>query len=87
MFLRASRSRRRDRPDQPRLAECVRAKLLFDLPPAQGASLGHWLNCAAVVAEAGADGVIVRVRANRIFRLADLARLVREWMQAHAIDV
>lgn len=61
--------------------------VLLDVPPAQGASLGHWLSCAALVAEVGADGVIVRVHANRIFRLADLARLVREWMQAHAIDV
>jgi hypothetical protein len=61
--------------------------LLFDLPAAQGASLGRWLSCAAVVAEVSADGVIVRVHANRIFRLADLARLVREWMQTDAVDV
>jgi hypothetical protein len=31
--------------------------------------------------------VIVRVHANRIFRLADLARIVREWMQVRAIEV
>jgi formylglycine-generating enzyme required for sulfatase activity len=31
--------------------------------------------------------VIVRVHANRIFRLADMAGLVREWMQAHALDI
>jgi hypothetical protein len=34
----------------------------------------------------GAEGVIVRARANRVFHLADLARVTREWMHAHSID-
>ena len=49
-------------------------------------SLGEWLGCAAVVAEVEADGVIVSAQANRVFRLADLAGLVREWMQAHSVE-
>jgi hypothetical protein len=30
--------------------------------------------------------VIVSAHANRVFRLADLAGLVREWMQAHSVE-
>jgi hypothetical protein len=60
--------------------------VLFELPPAQGASLGRWLSCAAVAAEVGANGVLIDARANRVFGFADLARLVREWMQAHRVD-
>jgi hypothetical protein len=47
---------------------------------------GQWLGCAAVPAEAVAEGVIVRAHANRVFRLADLAGVTREWMQTHSID-
>ena len=85
MFRHASR-RERDNPDQARLPDRVHADLLFELPPPQGASLGQWLGCAVVAAEVGAEGVIVRAQANRVFRLADLARVTREWMQAHSID-
>ena len=85
MFRRSSR-RERDKPDQARLPDRVHADLLFELPPSQGASLGQWLGCAAVVAEVEAEGVIVRARANRVFHLADLARATREWMHAHSID-
>jgi hypothetical protein len=85
MFPRASRRERED-PDQARLPDRVHADLLFELPPVQGASLGQWLGCAAVVAEVCADGVIVRAHANRVFRFADLARLTLEWMQAHSVD-
>jgi hypothetical protein len=85
MFLHASR-RELDDPDHARLPDRVHADLLFKLPAAQGASLGEWLGCAAVVAEVEADGVIVRAHANRVFRLADLASVVREWMQTHSVD-
>ena len=85
MFRRSSR-RERDNPDQAGLPDRVHADLLFELPPAQGASLGQWLGCAAVAAEVEAEGVIVRARANRVFQLADLARVTREWMHAHSID-
>jgi hypothetical protein len=85
MFLHASR-RELDDPDQARLPDRVHADLLFELPASQGASLGEWLGCAAVVAEVEADGVIVSAHANRVFRLADLAGLVREWMQAHSVE-
>jgi hypothetical protein len=54
--------------------------------PAQGASLGQWRGCAGVAAEVGAEGVIVRAHANRVFHLADLARVTREWMHADSID-
>jgi hypothetical protein len=64
----------------------VHADLLFELPAAQGASLGQWLGCAAVAAKVGAEGVIVPAHANRVFHLADLARVTREWMQAHSVD-
>jgi hypothetical protein len=60
--------------------------VLFELPPVRGASLGRWLRCAAVVAEVCAEGVLVDARANRVFGSADLAMLVREWMQAHHVD-
>jgi hypothetical protein len=80
------RARRAGRDDLD-LADRVRAELVFELPSTLGASLGRWLGCAAVVAEVGAEGVVVRARANRVFRLGDLAELVREWMQAHAVDV
>ena len=85
MFLRASR-RERDDPDHAQLPDRVHADILFELPAAQGASLGQWLGCAAVAAEVGVDGVTVRAQANRVFRLADLARVTREWMQAHSVD-
>jgi len=84
MFRRSSR-RERYNPDQACLPDRVHADLL-ELPPAQGASLGQWLGCAAVAAEVGADGVIVRAHADRVFHLADLARVTREWMHAHSID-
>ena len=64
----------------------MRADLLFELPAAQSASLGHWLGCAAVLAEVGADGVMVRASANRVFRVADLAKVVHEWMLANSVD-
>jgi hypothetical protein len=63
-----------------------RRRVVFELPPAQGASLGRWLSCAAVVSEVCADGVLVDARANRVFDFADLATLVREWMQSHCVD-
>ena len=85
MFLHVRR-RERDDPDQAHLPDRVSADVLFELPAAQGASLGQWLGCAAVAAEVGVDGVIVRAHANCVFRLADLARVTREWMQAHSID-
>jgi hypothetical protein len=85
MFRRSSR-RERDNPDQACLPDRVHADLLFELPPAQGASLGQWLGCAAVAAEVGAEGVIVRAHANRVFHLADLARVTREWKHADSID-
>jgi hypothetical protein len=85
MFLHASR-RELDDPDQARLPDRVHADLLFELPGSQGASLGEWLGCAAVVAEVEAEGVIVSAHANRVFRLADLAGLVREWMEAHSVE-
>jgi len=85
MFLHASR-RELDDPDQARLPDRVYADLLFELPASQGASLGEWLGCAAVVAEVEADGVIVSAHANRVFRIADLAGLVREWMKAHSVE-
>jgi hypothetical protein len=85
MFPAASR-REPDDPDQARLPDRVYADLLFELPAAQGASLGQWLECAAVAAEVEADGVIVRAHPNRVFRLADLAGVVREWMQAHSVE-
>jgi hypothetical protein len=78
---------RRGRQDDLGLAERVQAELVFEMPSTRGASLDRWLSCAAFVAEVGADGVVVRPRANRMFRLEDLAELVREWMQAHAVDV
>jgi hypothetical protein len=56
------------------------------VPPAQATSLRKWLCGAAVVAEIGAAGVTVPARPNRVFSLDDLATLVREWMQAHAVD-
>lgn len=62
-------------------ADRVHADLVLDLPPVEGAGLQRWLACAAVVAEVGGGGVIVRARTNRVFCLADLATLVREWMQ------
>jgi hypothetical protein len=82
MFLHASR-RELDDPDQARLPDRAHADLLFELPASQGASLGEWLG---FVAEVEADGVIVSAHANRVFRLADLAGLVREWMQAHSVE-
>jgi hypothetical protein len=85
VFLRVSQSE----PDALRHAQFpdrVRADLLFDLPPAQSASLGHWLGCAAVSAEVGADGVMIRARANRVFRVEDVARVVHEWMLANSVD-
>lgn len=86
MFLPSSR-RELDNPDQALLPDRMDADLLFELPPSQGASLGEWLCCAAVAAEVEAVGVIVRADANRVFRLADLACVIREWMQAHSVDV
>jgi hypothetical protein len=62
------------------------ADLLLEVPPAYRVSLDSWLSSAAVVAEIGVAGVIVRADANRVFRLADLVTLVGEWMQVHAID-
>jgi hypothetical protein len=85
MFLHASRLEIDD-PDQACLPDRVHADLIFELPASQGASLGEWLGCAAVAAEVEADGVIVRARANRVFRLADLACIIREWMLAHSVD-
>jgi hypothetical protein len=85
MFRRSSR-RERDNPDQACLPDRVHADLLFELAPAQGALLGQWLGCAGVAAEVGAEGVIVRAHANRVFHLADLARVTREWMHADSID-
>ncbi len=85
MFLRVSQSE----PDglrQARLHDRVHRDLLVELPAAQGASLGHWLSCAAVSAEVGADGVIVRARENRVFRVEDIAGVVREWMEANSVD-
>jgi hypothetical protein len=63
-----------------------RRRVVFELPPAQGASLGRWLSCAAVVSEVHAEGVLVDPRANRVFDFADLATLVREWTHAHRVD-
>ena len=60
--------------------------ILFELPPTQGASLCDWLSCAAVVADVCANGVLVEARANRIFGFADLATVIREWMQANGVD-
>jgi hypothetical protein len=68
-------------------AERVQAELVFELPSTRGASLDRWLRCAAVAAEVGAEGVVVRPRANRVFHRDDLVGLVREWMRAHAVDV
>ena len=85
-FPRLSRRQRRDEPGRLRLGEHVRTDLLFEVPPAQATSLGRWLHLAAVVAEVGDAGVLVRARPNRVFSLGDLATLVREWMQAHAVD-
>jgi hypothetical protein len=62
------------------------ADLLLEVPRAHAGSLGGWLGSAAVVAEVGDAGVIVRAHANRVFRLADLAMLVREWMDASGVD-
>jgi len=62
------------------------ADLLLEVPLAHAGSLGGWLGSAAVVAEVGDAGVIVRAHANRVFRLADLATLVGEWMQVQAVD-
>ncbi len=85
MFLHARR-RELDDPDQARHPDRVHADLLFELPASQDASLSECLGCAAVVAGVEADGVIVRAHANRVFRLADLAGVVREWMQTHSVD-
>ena len=85
MFLRTSRYERDD-PDQAYLPDRVRVDLCIELPAAQSASLGQWLGCAAFAAEVGPHGVIVRAHANRVFRLGDLARVTREWMDAHAVD-
>jgi hypothetical protein len=85
VFLRVSQSE----PDilrQARLPDRLHADLFFELPAAQSASLGHWLGCAAVSAEVGADGVLVRARANRVFRVEDVARVVHEWMLANSVD-
>jgi hypothetical protein len=67
-------------------ADRVHADLVLDLPPVESAALQRWLACAAVVAEVGAGGVIVRARTNRVFCLADLATLVREWMHTRAVE-
>jgi hypothetical protein len=64
----------------------LRADLVLEVPRAYGASLDDWMSSAAVVAEVGDAGVIVRAHANRVFRLADLVTLIREWMEAHAVD-
>jgi hypothetical protein len=85
MFLHASR-RELDDPDQARLPDRVHADLLFELPASQGASLGEWLGCVAVSAEVEDEGVIVPAHANRVFRLAELAGVVREWIEAHSVD-
>jgi hypothetical protein len=85
MFLHASR-RELDDPDQARLPDRVHADLLFELPAPQCASLGEWLGCAAVSVEVEVEGVIVPAHANRVFRLAELAGVVREWMEAHSVD-
>jgi len=85
VFLRVSQGE----PDdlrQARLPDRMHRDLRVELPAAQGTSLAHWLGCAAVSAKIGADGVIVRARANRVFRLADIARVIREWMQANSVD-
>jgi len=62
------------------------ADLLLEVPRAHADSLGRWLGSAAVAAEVGDAGVIVRAHANRVFRLAHLATLVGEWMEAQAVD-
>ena len=85
VFLRVSQGEP-DRLRQTRLPDRVHADLLFKLPAAQSASLGHWLSCAAVSAEIGADGVLVRARANRVFHVEDVAKVVREWMLANSVD-
>jgi hypothetical protein len=59
--------------------------VVLELPAAQAASLGEWLRCAAVVFETCASGVRIDVRGNRVFAFADLATLVREWMQAQRV--
>jgi hypothetical protein len=71
-----------DKTEQPRM----RTEFFVEVPPVQGASLGRWLSCAAVVSEVGAGGVTICAHANRVFRLADLATFVCEWMQAHAVE-
>jgi hypothetical protein len=78
MFLRAGQ--------QDRLPGRLEADLCFELPAAESASLAQWLGSAAVSAEVGADGVIVRGRANRVFRVAEVEQVVSEWMQAHSVD-
>jgi hypothetical protein len=64
----------------------MRADLRLELPQGRSGSLVAWLAGAAVVAEARADGVLVRARANRVFRPADLVAVVREWMQSWDVD-
>lgn len=64
----------------------MQADLCFELPAADSALLAQWLGRAAVSAEVDADGVIVRARENRVFRAADVEKVVREWMQAHSVD-
>jgi len=76
---------RHDASDLPRVAERLRTELRVEAAPAQAASIVRWMSCAAVAAEVSAGGVIVRARANRVFRLGDLTTLIREWMQAHTV--
>jgi hypothetical protein len=74
------------RLSQGELPDRLHADLLCELPAARGASLGQWLGRAAVSAEVIADGVIVLARANRVFRLSDIATAIREWMEANSVD-
>ena len=66
--------------------DSLTADLLLEPPRAYTVSLYSWLSSAAVVAEIGNAGTIVRSRANRVFRLEDVTTLVREWMRAYEID-
>lgn len=85
MFLHASR-RELDDPDRARLPDRVHADLLFELAASQGASHGEWLECAVVAAEVESKGMIVPWHVNRVFRLAELVAIAREWMQARSVD-
>jgi hypothetical protein len=64
----------------------MRTDLVFEVRRAQIGSLESWLSRAAVVAEVSSADVVVRARANRLFRPEDLVALVREWTQAYGVD-